>query len=125
MSERTPEQRFGKAVRQLLELQGTSQEAFGEAVARRQRRPEGAYAQGSVASWLEGRFAITPALAFAIEDELRCDPGSLSSILGFVPASTVRIVVTVIQAIESDLNLSNEGRATLLAAYRAAVKASR
>lgn len=114
---------LGRAIRRALEGTGHSQAWLGAEVAARQGRPD-PYSQAIVSEWLSGSTTITPPQLFEIESALGLRAGSLSKILGYLPVSA-RAASSVAAAIESDAQLSPEGRAVVLAAYRAAVEASK
>lgn len=75
----------------------------------------------TVSLWQRGRQRIRPDELFALERTLDVRPGSLSRLLGYVPAD-MKPARTVPEAIEADPRLTELGRRTLLAAYRAAVR---
>lgn len=122
MPDVTPGERgisFGGAVRRRLDDMGRSQTWLGERLGEMHgRRP---YGQSTVGTWL-ARTEITPALVFDIERALELEPGSLSRILGYVPADVVKMSAEVPEAIEADPMLDERGRRSLLAAYRVLVE---
>lgn len=108
---------WAAAVRQRLAEQGRTTKWLGEEVARLTGRTE-PYRPASILSktgWF-GTSLPHPAVVFAIEKALLQRPGSLSRLLGYVPAED-RPSVTVRDAIFDDPTLSDVARRALLAAY--------
>lgn len=110
---------FGQAIGQALELRGWTQAKLGAEVARLLDEP-GPIAQATVSNWIQGNNRPTPERAFAVEEAMDCAPGSLTKLLGFIPAHAVH-VESVVAAIDADPCLSPMARRLLKASYQAAV----
>lgn len=74
--------------------------------------------QSIINNWLQGDRLPSPWRVFDMERALDLQPGSLSRVLGYLPASA-RSVVTVEDAIRADATLTARHRDALLAMYRA------
>lgn len=108
---------FGKAVESALD--GRSQAWLGAEVA----RATGAASPisgSAVSQWISGKTEPAPDRVFAAEKILKLRPGTLSRLLGYLPASA-KDVVTVEDALDADTALSPTARGILRASYRAAV----
>src|SRR5882724_9688102 len=108
----TPELRaFGRALKQAREESGLSLRALAEAVAA---------SHTVVADWERGKHAPRPPRLRMLEHVLQLPPGSLSRLLGYLPAdeSLEASSVTVLEAAKSDPRLSERDRRILAAVYR-------
>lgn len=110
-----PYVQLGAVVRRRLTEMDRTQEWLGAEVSTVQGRPNG-YKQATVSGWLAGINRPDPDQVFAIERALAMRPGSLSRMLGYVPAGTTEPSGSR-QALADDPLLSEVGRRTLLAAY--------
>lgn len=117
----TDEQRaaFGDALRRAYGAAGTTQQRLAVDVS--EEGVVGAISQPYLNDILKGRREPKPELAFAFERALGLQPGSLSRLLGFVPADALP-ARDVPAAVEADPMLDERGRRSLIAAYRALVK---
>lgn len=73
-------------------------------------------AQPMIARYLSGEATPEPRRVFAIEQALELRPGSLSRLLGYVPAGAVP-AVDVAQAAAEDPDLTHDQRADLVAVW--------
>lgn len=110
---------FGKAVERALIDSGLTRGALGARVAELLGL-QSPVTQSAVSQWISGETEPSYDKVFAIEAGLGRPPGSLSRILGYLPATAVAACGTR-EAIEADPKLSGASRAVLLAAYDAAV----
>lgn len=111
----TPHQQWTAAVRRHLDDQDRSITWLGKEVARIEGRAQ-PYAQPTVSGHWFTVAPPDPETVFAIERALLLRPGTLSRILGYVPASA-RSSRSVRDAIAEDPGLSDAGKRALLAAY--------
>lgn len=108
---------WSAAVQTALRDRGESLSWLGREVARLEGR-ESPYSHATVRHWLfDAGVAPAPAKVFTIERALLVRPGLLSQILGYLPPST-RLAVSVPEAINADVGLTDSGRRALLAAYQ-------
>ena len=108
---------FGTALRRAYEAAGLSQRQLGELVAEDIGRG-GPGRAASVGGWL-GANLPDPDVVFAIERVLNLPPGALSRLLGYLPM--LEPPTSARDAIERDPDISDDVRASLIAAYDAAV----
>ena len=97
-----------------LEEQNRGRSWLGAEVARLEGSDE-PISGASVSKWIGGN-PPAPSRVFAIEEALGAPPGSLSKLLGYVPAST-RPATTVPAAVANDERLTAMGRRVILAVY--------
>lgn len=79
--------------------------------------------QAAVSGWVTGKSEPTRAKVFATEKALKLKPGSLSSILGYLPKDA-KPIRTVEEAIEFDAGLSSAAKELLRGAYRNSLRVS-
>lgn len=103
------------------ELGERTQAWLGQRVAQIEGR-ESPYSQPTAGVWINHPEKLPPARMFAIEQALDLPPGSLSRLLGYVPADTAP-ASTVEGAIEADADLTRAERRMLVSAYRSTLKA--
>lgn len=108
---------FQAALIRRLDDLGRSQTWLAVEVAKEEGRPD-PYSQAHIADWLRGRRTPNPYQVFALERALGVPPGSLSRLLGYLPADAVASV-GVEDAITADPTLSSQHRDAVLALYRA------
>src|SRR5687768_11088382 len=118
----TAEQELGQAIQRELESSGRSQSWLGGEVARIEGRDE-PYSQSAVSYWLSAKYVPSPTQVFAIEEALSLRPGTLSRIVGYLPASS-RSVRSVGDAIDTDPRLTANGRRIVRAVYQELVASS-
>lgn len=109
--------KFQEALSRRLNDLGRSQTWLAVEVAKEEGRAD-PYSQAHVSDWLSGRRTPSPAQVFALERVVGADPGSLSRLVGYLPADAVA-VITVEDAIRADPTLTARHRDALLAMYRA------
>lgn len=108
---------FQAALRRALNDSGRTQSWLGAEAARAEGRAD-PYSQAVVSSWFNDPSpGLSPRQVFAIEEALGVEPGMLSRLLGYLPASAKSVVATP-DAIAADPDLSPVGRRVLLAAYQ-------
>jgi transcriptional regulator with XRE-family HTH domain len=79
--------------------------------------------RSAVWQWEGGRAVPTEENVAALERELELQPGSLSLLLGYLPAGAVeREMISVIEALEADPKLGERERELLASMYRQLVK---
>ena len=117
MADEATRKKFGEALRHRLSDLGKSQRWLGTELATVAAGER--VSQAAVNGWLQGSSEPPPARVFQIEEALDVVPGSLSSLLGYVPADAVDRR-SVPEAIDSDRDLTEQGRRMLHAAYEAA-----
>lgn len=105
------------------ELGERTQAWLGRRVAEIEGR-ESPYSQPTAGDWIRRPEIQPPARIFAIEAALELAPGSLSRLLGYVPAGTAP-AVTVEDAIAADPVLTKPERRMLVSAYRSTGAGSR
>jgi transcriptional regulator with XRE-family HTH domain len=105
-SRREQREVFRQALRRARETSGLSQRAVGEAVGR---------TGSAVWQWEEGRGAPDHATVTKLEAALGLDPGSLAKLLGYGPAGAP---VSLIEALNADPRLNDNGRELLTSVYR-------
>lgn len=109
--------KFQAALSRRLTDLGRSQTWLAVEVAKDEGRAD-PYSQAHVSDWLSGRRTPSPAQVFALERVLGAAPGSLSRLVGYLPADAVA-AVSVEDAIVADPTLTARHRDALLAMYRA------
>lgn len=101
---------FRRALRQARVDTGLSQRAVARAVGR---------TASAVWQWEEGRGAPDAPTVAELERLLRLEPNSLARLLGYVPLSAGGDGVTsVVDAVNADPRLDEEGRELLTSVYR-------
>jgi transcriptional regulator with XRE-family HTH domain len=81
--------------------------------------------QSAVWQWEEGRAAPRPETAATLERVLGLDPGRLSKLLGYLPATTeTGTTPGVVEAAKTDPRLGEQERELLIAVYRELVRQS-
>lgn len=117
---KTGQRAFGDAIRKRLDDLGQSQRELGEDVgdAVGRNRP---YGQATVAGWLTDS-PPDPEVVFMIERCLGVKPGTYSRLLGYLPVEA-RATRTVLEAIDADPRLNDQGRRMLRSLYESAVNA--
>lgn len=110
---------FGHAVDRALKARGWTQSRLGAEVAL--ITGEEPIAQATVSNWLNGVNRPTPERVFAIERALEVSAGALTLHLGYLPPNARGEVLTVLEAIDADPQLTPKERAALKAAYAAFV----
>lgn len=118
MSEDDGQAAAGAAIRAALADSDRSQSWLGAEVAAREGRVD-PYSQSNVFEWLAGTQPIPPTRMFLIEKILGKPRGSISRLVGYIPAD-LRPQPTVVAALEADQGITDDQRAMLLAAYEAA-----
>lgn len=98
------------------ELGDRTQAWLGMRVAEIEGR-ESPYSQPTAGDWIRRPEIQPPARIFAIEQALDLPGGSLSRMLGYIPADAVA-VATVEDAIAADPALNRAARKLLIGAYR-------
>jgi transcriptional regulator with XRE-family HTH domain len=89
---------------------GLSQRAVARAVGR---------TPSAVWQWEEGRGAPDPQTVAKLERLLQVEPNSLARLLGYVPPSELNSgAVTVLDAVNTDPRLDEDGRELLTGVYR-------
>lgn len=111
---------FAEALRAHMGTAGISQRALGEAVAADLERPQ-AFHQSVVSDWMGRGNPPDPDVVCAIERVLDLAPGALTLHLGYLPPEARGEVLTVLEAIDADPQLTPKERAALKAAYAAFV----
>lgn len=112
-------QAIGERVRALLVETGQPMRWLCEQVARRTGERE--LSVPGLIKWLDQPDRVLPYRIFAIEEVLELPEGSLSRVLGYVPASAVPNS-DVVSAVMLDERLSEPSKRALLAAYREMVR---
>ena len=79
---------------------------------------------GAVSQWETGETAPREETTVALERVLKLDPGSLGSLLGYVPAAAgvERAAVSVAEAVEADSQLGPREQRLLMALYKELVR---
>jgi len=89
---------------------GLSQRALARAVSR---------TPSAVWQWEEGRGAPDPQTVIKLERLLQVEPNALARLLGYVPASELSGgAMTVLDAVNADPRLDQDGRELLTGVYR-------
>ena len=101
-------------------LDGRGQAWLGRRVAEVEGRDE-PYAQPTAGEWIKRPEIQPPSRMFAIEKALDLAPGSLSRLLGYVPAGLAP-ATSVVDAINADPRLDKSARSVLIDVYRSATK---
>ena len=107
---------FAAAVRRRLDDMGRTQSWLGAEIARLLDRGD-PFSQAAISNYLMGKVTPEPAVTFANEQALQVRAGSLSRLLGYLPAGT-RSARSVPDAIADDPGLGDTARLALLAAYQ-------
>lgn len=112
MADWTPEQAkaFGEALTNLLDTRGVKRPALAEVM---KVTPE------LVRQWQTGQSEPPRSKVFGLEEHFGLRPGALSRLLGYLPVRA-RSARTVLEAVDNDPALTEEGRLILQAAYEAA-----
>jgi hypothetical protein len=110
-----------KAIENALRDASRSQSWLGGAVAVEEGNADKPYSQAAVSGWLDNITNQPPARIFAIERALGRKPGTLSRLLGYLPADA-RNVTTVVDAIDADPLLDDRARFTLRTMYQAEIR---
>jgi transcriptional regulator with XRE-family HTH domain len=109
---------FRRALRQAREDCGLSQRALAKAVG---------VSAGAVWQWERdhGGTLPRPDATIRLEQALKLEPGHLSRLLGYLPATTEPALTTgVVEAAKADPRLGESERALLIAVYRELVRQS-
>jgi transcriptional regulator with XRE-family HTH domain len=105
---------FRRALRRAREAAGESQSGLSQTLG---------LSRSAVWQWENGETVPTPDNVATVERALRLQPGSLSRLLGYLPAGAVdRETISVIEALEADPRLGERERELLAAMYRQLVK---
>jgi transcriptional regulator with XRE-family HTH domain len=105
---------FRRALRRAREAAGESQSGLSQKLG---------LSRSAVWQWENGETVPTPDNVATVEQALRLQPGSLSRLLGYLPAGAVdRETISVIEALETDPRLGERERELLAAMYRQLVK---
>lgn len=114
----TPEQRksFGEAVDRALMAGGKTRAWLGAQVADLCAKPS-PLTQSAISQWIAGDIDPARSYVFAAEKALELKPGTLSRLLGYLPAEA-RAAVSVSDAIDADPHLTPKERAALKALHR-------
>jgi transcriptional regulator with XRE-family HTH domain len=105
---------FRRALRRAREAAGESQSGLSQQLG---------LSRSAVWQWENGETVPTPDNVATVEQALRLQPGSLSRLLGYLPAGAVdRETISVIEALEADPRLGERERELLAAMYRQLVK---
>ena len=105
---------FRRALRRAREAAGQSQSALSLNLG---------LSRSAVWQWEGGRAIPDETHVAALERELQLQPGSLSRLLGYLPAGAVeREMMSVIEALEADPKLGERERDLLATMYRQLVK---
>jgi transcriptional regulator with XRE-family HTH domain len=107
-SRREQREAFRQTLRRARRTCGLSQRTVGEAVGR---------TGSAVWQWEEGRGAPDHATVTKLEEVLGLEPGSLGKLLGYVSAGADG-PVSVIEALNADPRLNDNGRELLTSVYR-------
>ena len=114
MATDTQKAAFRRALRRAREAGGHSQMGLSLAIG---------VSRSAVWQWEEGRALPTEANVAMLEQTLELPPGSLSRLLGYVPADAVeRSATSVIDALENDPKLGERERELLATMYRQLVR---
>jgi transcriptional regulator with XRE-family HTH domain len=100
---------FRQRLRQARSVMGLSQRAVAGAVGR---------TASAVWQWEEGRGAPDPQTVTKLEQVLQMEPNSLARLLGYVPPSEPSSAMTVLDAVNVDPRLDEDGRELLTGVYR-------
>jgi transcriptional regulator with XRE-family HTH domain len=109
---------FRRALQQAREDCGLSQRALAKAIG---------VTPGAVWQWErdEGGTIPRPDVTIRLEQALKLEPGRLSRLLGYLPASTESTPTTgVVEAAKADPRLGDSERELLIAVYRELVRQS-
>jgi len=105
---------FRRALRRAREAVGESQSGLSQKLG---------LSRSAVWQWENGETVPAPDNVAAVEQALQLQPGSLSRLLGYLPAGAVeREMISVIEALEADPKLRERERELLAAMYRQLVK---
>ena len=105
---------FRRALRRAREAAGQTQSGLSGKLG---------VSRSAVWQWEQGKAVPTERNVATLEQELRLQPGSLSRLLGYLPASAVeREMISVIEALEADPKLGERERELLASMYRQLVK---
>jgi transcriptional regulator with XRE-family HTH domain len=108
---------FALALRRLREDAGLSQRALSRALG---------LTNSAVWQWEQGRAIPRPEVVAALEKELGLAAGTLSRLLGYLPAGAVeREMISVIEAVQADSKLGERERELLTTMYRQLIKQRR
>lgn len=110
---------FGDALRRRLDDLGWRQQDLAAEVAAAEGR-QASLNHSTVSQWMAGHTEPPAARVLIVEQVTGVEPGSLSRLLGYVPADIVPSV-TVEAAIDADPRLDNTARRVLKATYRSFV----
>ncbi len=101
---------FRHRLREARNAMGLSQRALARAVSR---------TPSAVWQWEEGRGAPDPQTVIKLERLLQVEPNALARLLGYVPASELSGgAMTVLDAVNADPRLDQDGRELLTGVYR-------
>jgi len=109
---------FRRALRQARQDCGLSQRALAKVIG---------VSAGAVWQWErdEGGTLPRPEVTIRLEQALRLEPGQLSRLLGYLPATTEPVLTTgVVEAARTDPRLGDSERELLIAVYRELVRQS-
>jgi transcriptional regulator with XRE-family HTH domain len=109
---------FRRALRQAREDCGLSQRALAKVID---------VSAGAVWQWErnEGGTLPRPEVTIRLEQALKLEPGQLSRLLGYLPATTEPVLTTgVVEAARTDPRLGDSERELLIAVYRELVRQS-
>jgi transcriptional regulator with XRE-family HTH domain len=105
---------FRRALRRAREAAGESQSGLSQKLG---------LSRSAVWQWENGETVPTPDNVATVEQALGLQPGSLSRLLGYLPAGVVdQETISVIEALEADPRLGERERELLAAMYRQLVK---
>lgn len=104
---------FGEAARAALMAKGVTLAQLAEAMTELGNKTS----QPQLSQWINGKHEPPRRMVFAMERALRLRPGALSRTLGYLPI-LAKPVTTVLDAIEADPRLSDEGKTAVLLMYR-------
>lgn len=107
---------FAAAIRRRLDEMGRTQSWLGAEIARQLGRDD-PFSQAAISNYLMGKVIPDPPTVFALEQVLQLRAGTLSRLLGYLPASS-RSARSVEDAIAADPRLNEVGRRAVLAVYQ-------